>query len=371
MKKRIVITGGHHNSALVVAEELRQRGYEVLWFGHRFTMWGDKNPGAEYREVTEAGFEFMEIKAGKFYRTYHPLKLARLPFGFCQSFYYLLKFRPKLILSFGGYLAAPVVLSGWLLGIPAMTHEQTVVYGLANRLISRLAKKIFVSWETSLSHFPSQKVILSGLPLRPEIFSQEKGRFDFKNKLATIYLTGGKQGSHWLNQAAEEVLTEILQDYNLIHQCGESSLDDDLFRLRKKKSNLMPRLRSRYLVQAYFGLKEIGQVLASSNLVISRAGAHTVYEMAALGKPAIFVPLPWSFQDEQNKNAQILVAAGQAEILPQSRLNGKNLLRAIRTMMKNLSRYEQAMPKTRALIKLEATKIMVDQIDAYFQKKKN
>jgi UDP-N-acetylglucosamine--N-acetylmuramyl-(pentapeptide) pyrophosphoryl-undecaprenol N-acetylglucosamine transferase len=371
MKKRIIITGGHHNSALVVAEELRKRGYEVVWFGHKFTMWGDKKSGAEYREVRKAGFEFIEIKAGKFHRTYHPLKLARLPFGFWQSFYYLLKFKPSLVLSFGGYLAAPVVLAGWFLRVPSMTHEQTVVSGLANRLISRLAKKVFVSWETSLPHFPPKKVILSGLPLRPEIFSQEKGRFDFKNKLATIYLTGGKQGSHWLNQAAEEVLTEILQDYNLIHQCGESSLHDDLSYLRKKKSNLMPKLKNRYLVQAYFDPKEVGQILASANLVISRAGAHTVYEMVALGKPAIFIPLPWSFQDEQTKNAQILVAAGQAEILPQSQLDGKNLLRVMRTMMKNLSRYEAAAPKTRELIKLEATKIIVEQIDAYFQKKKN
>jgi UDP-N-acetylglucosamine--N-acetylmuramyl-(pentapeptide) pyrophosphoryl-undecaprenol N-acetylglucosamine transferase len=371
MKKRIVITGGHHNSALVVAEELKKRGYEVLWFGHKFTMWGDKKPGAEYREVTEAGFEFIEIKAGKFYRTYHPLKLARLPLGLIQSFYHLLKFRPALIFSFGGYLAAPVVLAGWLLGIPAMTHEQTVVYGLANRLISRLAKKVFVSWESSLAHFPPQKAIVSGLPLRPEIFSQEKGRFAFKNKLATIYLTGGKQGSHWLNQAVEEVLTEILQDYNLIHQCGESSLHDDLSRLRKKKNDLIPKLKSRYLVQAYFNLKEVGQVLASADLVISRAGAHTVYEMAALGKPVIFIPLPWSFQDEQAKNAQILVETGQAEILHQSRLNGKNLLRLIRKMMADLSPYQAAAPQTRALIKLEATKVIADQIDAYLQKKKS
>jgi len=371
MKKRIIITGGHHNSALVVAEELKKRGCEVIWFGHKFTNWGDKNPGAEYKEVTEAGFKFIEIKAGKVHRTYHPFKLARLPLGFIQAFFYLFKFKPDLILSFGGYLAVPVVVCGWLLRIPSMTHEQTVVYGLANRAISRLAKKVFVSWETSLPHFPSEKVILSGLPLRPEVFTQEKGQFDFKNKLPTIYITGGKQGSHWLNQAVEEVLVDLLQDYNLIHQCGESTVYDDFSRLRKKKADLLARLERRYLVRPYFGLKGIGSLFASSDLVISRSGAHIVYEMAALGKPVIFIPLPWSYQDEQTKNAQILVDSGLAQILSQNRLSGNNLLRLIRNTMRNLSQYEKSAPKTRLLVKFEATKIIVDQIDVYLQKKKN
>ena len=371
MKKRIVITGGHHNSALVMAEELRKRGYEVIWFGHKFTMWGDKSPGAEYKEVNGAGFKFIEIKAGKVYRTYHPLKLARLPLGFIQSFYSLFKFRPVLILSFGGYLAVPVVICGWLLKIPSMTHEQTVVYGLANRVIGKLAKKVFVSWGSSLGHFPSKKVVFSGLPLRSEIFTQKKDKFDFKNKLPTIYLTGGKQGSHWLNQAVEEVLSDILKDYNLIHQSGKSTIYDDLSHLQKKKRTLIPKLRKRYFLQDYFGLKEIGNIFAASDLIVSRSGAHITYEIAVLGKPVIFIPLPWSYNDEQKRNAQILVDSGLAQILPQEKLSGETLLQIIRKTTKDLSQYEKAALSARKLVKLEATKIVADQIDDFLQKKKN
>jgi len=367
MRKRIVITGGHHNSALVVAEKLREKGYEIIWFGHKFTMWGDKNVGAEYREVTKAGFKFIEIKAGKFYRTYHPLKLLRLPLGFMQSFYYLLQFRPKLILSFGGYLAVPVVISGWFLRIPSMTHEQTVVYGLANRLIGHFAKKIFVSWEASLKHFPAQKVVFTGLPLRPEIFSDKKGKFDFKNSLPTIYITGGKQGSHAINQAIEEALPNLLKEFNLIHACGRSTVFDDLNDLTRIKRKLMRELRQRYLLQDYFTRQEVGSVLAVADLVVSRAGAHTTYEVAALGKPTIFIPIPWSDQDEQLKNAQLLVEAGIAEILPQNQLNGKNLYRLVKSMTENLEKYQKAASKARSLIKLKATEKIVKEIDDFLR----
>ncbi|HUS51987.1 MAG TPA: UDP-N-acetylglucosamine--N-acetylmuramyl-(pentapeptide) pyrophosphoryl-undecaprenol N-acetylglucosamine transferase [Candidatus Bathyarchaeia archaeon] len=357
---RVIITGGHHNSALVVAEKLRKKGYKVIWFGHKFSMWGDKKPGAEYEEVTRAGFEFIEIKAGKFYRTYHPLKLVRIPFGFVQSFYCLLKFRPNLILSFGGYLAVPVVISGWLMRVPIITHEQTVVYGLANRVIQFFAKKILVSWESSLKHFPARKAIHTGLPVRPEIFNQIKGKFDFKNDLLTLYVTGGKQGSHLINQVLAEALPELVEKYNLIHQCGRSTIYDDLAFLSKIKSRLPEKLKKRYLVRDYIFQPEIGSVFAVADLVVSRAGAHITYEIAALGKPTLFIPIPWSHANEQFKNAQILKQAGLAEILIQEKLSAENLSRMIRMMIANLDQYKKSSAKAQKLVKLDAAKKIVE-----------
>lgn len=358
MKKKIVITGGHHNSALVVAEALRDKGYEVIWFGHKFSMWGDKEPGAEYKEVTRAGFKFIEIKAGKFHRTYHPLKLARLPLGFTQSFYYLLRFRPALILSFGGYLAVPVVIYGWLLRIPILTHEQTVVYGLANQVIERFAKKILVSWEPSLKHFPD-KAVFTGLPLRPEIFNREKGKYDFRNNLATIYITGGKQGSHLINQAVKEFLADLLKNYNLIHQCGSTTVHDDFSELKKIRNQLPLDIQKRYILVDYVFRQEIGNVFATADLVVSRAGAHTTYEMAALGKPTLFIPIPWTYADEQTKNAQILVKAGIAELLPQDQLTAKKLYQTIQKMMENLNQYKKNSLKAKKLIRTDATEKII------------
>lgn len=359
MKKKIVITGGHHNSALVVAEALRDKGYEVIWFGHKFTMWGDKEPGAEYKEVTKAGFKFVEIKAGKFHRTYHPLKLARLPLGFSQALFHLLRFRPQFILSFGGYLAVPVVIYGWLLRIPIITHEQTVVYGLANRVIERFAKKILVSWKTSLKHFPGNKVVFTGLPLRPEIFTKQKGKYDFKNDLPTIYITGGKQGSHLINQAVREILPDLLKQYNLIHQSGSTTVYDDFSEMKRIRNQLLPELKKRYLLVDYIYRSEIGQVFAAADLVVSRAGAHITYEMAALGKPVLFIPIPWTYADEQTKNAQILVKAGIAKILPQSQLTPKRLYQTIEKMIANLDQYKKNSLKAKKLVKLDATQKII------------
>lgn len=367
MKKKIVITGGHHNSALVVAEELRKKGYEVIWFGHKFTMWGDKTPGAEYQEVTKAGFKFIEIKAGKFHRTYHPLKLARLPLGFTQSLYNLLRFRPSLILSFGGYLAVPVVFYGWLLRIPIITHEQTVVYGLANRLIGRFAKKILVSWEASLEHFPSKKAIFTGLPLRPEIFTRKKGKYDFKNNLPTIYITGGKQGSHVINQAVKGSLSALLKQYNLIHQCGSSTVYDDFAQLKKIRETLPLELKKRYVLKDYIFGQEVGNVFAAADLVVTRAGAHITYEVAALGKPCLFIPIPWAYANEQTKNARILVEAGIAEILPQDQLTPQKLSQSIKKMVKNLNQYKNNSSQAKKLVRLNATQEIVKLIEKVIQ----
>ena len=363
MKRKIVITGGHHNSALVVAEELRERGYEVIWFGHRYSMRGDDKPSAEYQEVTKAGFKFVEIRAGKFYRTYHPFKLARLPLGFIQSFYYLLKFRPNLILSFGGYLAVPVVISGWLLRIPIITHEQTVVYGLANRVIQPFAKKILVSWKNSLEHFSEKKAVLTGLPLRPKIFQKQKGKFDFKNDLLTVYITGGKQGSHVINEAVAESLPDLLKKYNLIHQCGGSTVYNDLSKLKKIRDELSPKLKKRYLLRDYIFQQEVGSVFAAADLIVSRAGAHITYELAALGKPALFIPIPFSFAEEQLKNAQILAQTGLVEILPQEKLSAKMLSRLINKMVLNLGRYKKNSVRAQKLVKLDAAKRIVELVE--------
>lgn len=363
MRPKIVITGGHHNSALEVALTLKEKGYQVFWIGHKFSMWGDRNPSAEYQEVTSTGIPFYDLKAGRTPRTLHPIKLGLVPFGFLQAAYYLLKIRPNLIVSFGGYLALPTVLVGWFLGIPAITHEQTVVFGRANQILDRFARKVLVSWPESLEHFSTQKVVLTGLPLRKAIFQKKTNKFKFKEDLPTIYVTGGKQGAHVINQALKEVLPQLLGRYNLIHQCGSTSLHQDFSLMSRKRSRLPQKLRRRYIVEEYISSEEIGAVFAQSDLMVSRSGAHIVAEIAALGLPALFIPIPWSFQKEQEKNARILVRAGLAEILPQEKLSGATLINQIGQMLRRLSEYRKNAKQAQKLIVLDAGQRVVAEID--------
>jgi UDP-N-acetylglucosamine--N-acetylmuramyl-(pentapeptide) pyrophosphoryl-undecaprenol N-acetylglucosamine transferase len=329
-------------------------------------MWGDKSVSAEYQEITARGIPFYNLKAGKLYKTFHPLKLLRLPFGFLQAFYYLLRIRPQLIVSFGGYLAPPVVISGWLLRIPSVTHEQTVEGGWANRLVARFAKKVFVTWEESLKYFPKEKTIVTGNPLRPAIFeSRQQFNNETMKQLPTIYITGGKQGSHIINVVAGHALPHLLEKYNIIHQCGRSSVYNDYQELKEISSDggeISSEMRSRYILKDYFTEDEIGAVFAAADLVISRAGANIVYELAALGKPAILIPLPWVSHDEQHKNAQILVDTGSAVILEEKDLTPDSLTVRTVELFENIEKFREGGKRAQKLVRLDAAERMAEEI---------
>lgn len=356
--RRIVITGGHHTCALVVAGGLRKKGYQIYWFGHKHTMRREPSISAEYKEVTKEGFDFVNLKAGKFYKNYNPLEQVRTIFGFLQAFYYLIRLRPVLIVSFGGYLAVPVVLTGWLLQIPSVTHEQTTSAGLANRIIGFFANRVFLTWPSSKKFFSPKKTELIGLPLRKSILQARKKRF-FDNKLPVIFVTGGKQGSHIINKAVEQILPELLERFNLIHQTGRVVKTGDFKRLKGKKELLSSYLKKRYYLKDYFFEKEQGGVFKAADLVISRAGANTIYELVILGKPAILVPISWSVKDEQTKNAKILQKYGLAEILPENQLSGKRLLAMIQKFFLTQKDYTKAKTRVQKLIYKDAADKLV------------
>lgn len=345
--KTLVFTGGHHTSALVVAKELILQGkYDVIWFGHRYSMWGDKSDSAEYKEVIAAGIKFYDLKAGKFYNTFNLLKLIRIPWGFIQTFYYLLKVRPTGIVSFGGYLAVPTVISGWLLGIPSITHEQTIITGWANRLVSLFAKKIAITWPQSAKFYPKSKTVLTGLPLRPEIISLKDQTHRILNtRHRVIYITGGKQGSHIINQVTYSLLPQLVKKYTVIHQTGSSNLyKDHLTASHFKYPNY---------IHFEFDSQKAIKALNTANLVVSRAGAHTVYELAVLGIKSILIPIPWVSHNEQTQNAQILVQSNLAILLSEPQLTKESLLLAInQALMLNSKPIDLPLDGTQQLIDL-------------------
>ncbi|KKU03276.1 MAG: hypothetical protein UX99_C0026G0013 [Candidatus Amesbacteria bacterium GW2011_GWB1_47_26] len=321
--KTLVFTGGHHTSALEVAKALKDKGWQIVWFGHRHSMWEDKLDSAEYHEVTTADIKFIDLKAGKFYRTFNPLKLISIPYGFFQALLQLLLLRPNGIVSFGGYLAVPTILAGWLLGIPSITHEQTVVSGWANKFISLFVKKIALAWPDSTRRYPRSKSVVIGLPLRDEIIRIKKynsfaGKLKIKN---LVYITGGKQGSQTINKAVFAALPKLLASYQVVHQTG--NLD---------YSPARSHIKDGYECFAFDSAKAIS-ALAQAAVVVSRAGAHIVYELGYLGIPCVLIPIPWASHNEQLLNAQILEGNHQAVILPESQLTPQSLISSIKQAM--------------------------------------
>jgi UDP-N-acetylglucosamine--N-acetylmuramyl-(pentapeptide) pyrophosphoryl-undecaprenol N-acetylglucosamine transferase len=336
--KTLVFTGGHHTGALEVAKALKAKGWKIVWFGHRYAAWGDTADSAEYREVTAENIKFYNLLAGKFHKTYNPLKLIRIPFGFLQALLLLLFTKPLGIISFGGYLAVPVVIMGWLLGIPSITHEQTLTQGWANKLISKFVRKTALTW-------PGGKGVVVGLPVRKEILEVKAHRP--KGAKPLIFITGGKQGAHVLNVAIFAAVDKLLE-YEVLHQIGSNTEFNDLEKAKNIKNK-------NYKHCDYQNASDQAQALADAEVVVSRAGAHIVYELGILGKKCVFVPIPWSSHDEQLKNAQILEKVGNAIILPQEKLTEATLVTAI-------EKARQLSPKTLEL-KTQATSEMVNLIE--------
>jgi len=365
MAKRVVITGGHLTPALAVIEELKKRGWEIIFLGRKYAAEGVKTPSVESEIIPKMGIPFFTLMAGRIQRRFTRWTIPailRIPVGFFQAFLYLRRLRPDVVLSFGGYVSAPVVFAGWLLGIPVITHEQTTVKGLATKFNSLFAQKIAVSWETNLNDFSSHKVIFTGNPIRKDIFKFNKKIWqdlNFEKKLPLVFITGGNQGSHIINMAVGEIIFPLVKIANVFHQCGHLNAFGDFEKLEKLRNKLPNKLKSRYRVKKYLNGEEMGTLLFKADLVVSRAGANTITELAALGKPCILIPLPWLYQNEQGKNARMLAKTGIAEVLLQKNLSGKSLLTLIKKMLERISFYRKNAKKAKKLVNFEAAQKIV------------
>ena len=312
----IVITGGHHNSALVVARELISRGVKVIWIGHRHSSRGDTIDSAEYVEVCAAKIPFHDLDTAKLVPKLS--ELMRFPKGFSTTLKLLKQIKPSAILSFGGYLGGTVAVAGKLLSIPIYLHEQTVSAGRANKLIGRLSDRVYLTWSESLKYFDSAKSSVVGLPLRPGILSAKPKKLFDRHK-PTLLVMGGKQGAHIINQFIFSNLFKLLATFNIVHQTGTSSITRD-YEHALSLQNSLGSLADSYLPLGYISESEIGTYLRSADLYLGRSGAHVCYELAIVGLRSILVPLMSTHDHEQHKNASILVKANIGLILAQSNL---------------------------------------------------
>lgn len=324
MKKLVVFTGGHYNSALEVAKFLKRKGYRTLWFGHKYNLGDKKSISAEYHEVRSEGITFIDLTTGRFFKKLSPKQLLLTISGFIQSFYYHLKYKPALIYSSGGFMSVPVVISGYFLGIPSVTHEQTVVAGWANKAISPFVKKIFLTHEDKRSNFPKSKTVVVGMPLNSQLLNPKN---TLKKKLKILFVTCGKQGSEIINKAIFPLIPLLVKDYYIVHQVGSNTKTDSQKIAQKIKQDL-GSLSERYVFSDYFYGKDQATYLRSADIVVCRAGAHTVYEIISLNKKAVIIPISWVSHQEQLLNAQYAqsrlgsLILSEADISPET-LNAK------------------------------------------------
>jgi len=338
--KKVVITGGHFTPGLAVIEELQKRGgWEICWIGEEKAVRGQNAKTLEAQVLPNTKVPFYTIKTYKLQRRFfveNIVDIWKLALGFCQSFSILKKEKPNVILSFGGYISVPVAVSAWILGIPVIIHEQTTASGLANRLVSKTARYVAISFEESSKYFPKDKVVLTGNPVRYGIFKVADTR-KVRADQPIIYITGGSRGSQIINQNVAKVVDKLTRLGEVIHQTGEL----DFLITMEKKESMSKQASDNYLVSANFTPREVEEIYKKVSIVISRAGANTVSELAALGIPSILIPISWSESDEQTKNAKLLEDMGAAIIIFESNLTPDILFQAVEKITNEYKNYSE------------------------------
>ncbi len=307
-------TGGHIFPGLAVAHALRERGWRVHWLGGSGTL---SQPSMESQLVPPQGFAFEALDfsgvRGKGFATLAQLPL-RLLRACRQSIQVLRRLRPDVVLGFGGYITFPAGVMSVLMGKPLLLHEQNSVAGLANKILSNLAKRIFTAFPGVLKN--GRWV---GNPLRSAFLNvpEPATRFAGRSGPLQVLVLGGSLGARALNQIVPQALALIPPGQRplVIHQSGAKQID---------------ALRANYAavgVQAQLTpfIDDTAQALADADLVICRAGASTVTEIAAVGAAAVFVPFPFAVDDHQTSNARFLVDRGAGWLIPQPDLSPQRL----------------------------------------------
>ncbi len=296
MKPCIVITGGgtggHVFPALAVAEEIRrQSDVRLVWIGG--------TTGIERTIVRRWGMEFMGLPAGKLRRYLSVQNLAdifKTLAGIFRAIAYLRRLKPLAVFSKGGFVSVPPVLAAGLLGIPVVSHESDYDPGLATRLNARWTRRMCVAYEESRRFYPKGQAVATGNPVRAEIFTAqavqglEIAGFNSKDSRPVLLVVGGSLGARQLNTMVKENFEEILAQWRVIHQRGEGEWD-------------LHDVPGAYFSRPFFSA-EYPHLLAAADVVLSRAGAGSVWEMGVLHKPGILVPLTAGSRGDQLRNAQ-------------------------------------------------------------------
>ncbi|MCL2617977.1 MAG: undecaprenyldiphospho-muramoylpentapeptide beta-N-acetylglucosaminyltransferase [Defluviitaleaceae bacterium] len=339
MRKVIALTGGgtagHVVPNIALVDALRQAGFDVHYIGAANSI--------ESELSRDAGLTFHAISTGKLRRSLSPadtLKNLRDQFAFAKGIYdarrVMAALRPSLIFSKGGYVGVPVVLAARCLGIKSLIHESDITPGLANRLSFPFAARICVSFPETLARVPSGKGVLTGTPLRREIFGGDRQKglrlAGFSDTLPVLMVVGGSSGSRVINETVRFALPELLADFQVLHMVGKGNLE---------KTAAPGYAQFEYLKS------DLPHVLAASDIVISRAGANAIQEFLALRKPALLIPLSKTSRGDQVQNAESFLRHGYANVLREEDLTPSQLAAQARDLYSTRQVYIEKMSRAK------------------------
>ena len=329
-------TGGHVIPALAIANQLKKSyNAEVLFIGTA--------RGIENRLVPAAGFPLQLVRVGALKNVSLVTRLKTafdLPRAIWDAGRMLNEFAPDVVIGVGGYASGPAMLAAVVKHIPTLAFEPNVVPGFANRVVARFVSAAAVHFEETAKYFRHAEV--TGVPVRQAFFEIADRQIMERGGTPTLLVFGGSQGAHAINEAMIRCLPVLQREapgIHIIHQTGERDYNDALAAYQSLGES----------AEVFKFIEDMPSAFARADLVVCRSGASTVAEIAAAGKPAVFVPFPRAADDHQRINAEALARAGAAVVVEESRLEGVWLAETISALLGDSSRLAQMSEAARSL----------------------
>ncbi|MCR5119390.1 MAG: undecaprenyldiphospho-muramoylpentapeptide beta-N-acetylglucosaminyltransferase [Lachnospiraceae bacterium] len=332
--KKIVLTGGgtagHVTPNLALIPHLKERGFDISYIG--------SYEGIEKKLIEEFDIPYYGVATGKFRRYFDPKNFTdpfRVIKGYGEARKYLKQIQPDIIFSKGGFVSVPVIRAAASLKIPSIIHESDLTPGLANKLCIPVATKVCCNFPETMQYLPEKKAVLTGSPIREELLKGDKeaayALTGFNKGMPVIMVIGGSQGASAINRVVREALPRLLNDFQVIHICGNDKMDNLLLNMPGYK-------------QFEYVRTELKDLFAITDLVISRAGANAICELLALRIPNILVPLPLEIsRGDQLLNAQSFEDQGYSMVIKEESLDEDSLVEGVQQLYFNRDRYIETM----------------------------
>ena len=321
--RSVVVTGGgtagHVIPSKPIIESLCSKGTKVIFIG--------STSGLEERLIEDLDIEFRGITTGKLRRYFslqNVLDMFRVPVGILQASFLMLRLKPQVVFSKGGYVAFPVVVAAWLNRIPVISHESDLTAGLANRMALPFTDTLCVNF--SASKINAKRILVTGTPVRKALLEGNAQRakewLKLESSKPVLVVVGGSLGAENVNAIVRDALGALCAIYHVVHICGPGKLSDE--------HDGTDNYQQFEYVDEYWG-----DVLALADVVVSRAGANSLYELLSLRKPNLLVPLPLTAsRGDQIENAEMAEKSGWSLVIQEDELNPTNLVEHVDTLIK-------------------------------------
>ncbi len=351
---KVLLSGGHLTPAIALIDYIQavHPKTELIFAGRMYTRKQVAQPAKEKEEVEKRGVLFIAFDSGKF-SSHNPLVLfingILFLMGLLKALSIVLKQKPSVYISFGSHLSIPLAIVCKLFAVPIVVHEQTRTVGFANSFVGKLATKIALSFKESAAHFPTEKIVVTGNPIRKTVLSgstEKPSWYTTRAQKKIMYVTGGSQGSEILNSTIAHSLKWLATDWIIIHQCGMNTASRNYKKeLENASAQLAAVSKQQYIIREWITEDELSWIYKHAYCAISRAGANTVLELQAVCLPSILVPLPFSHNNEQLISAKKLSDEGKAILLQQKDLSPETLRVAIQQIESHHTDIQSALTK--------------------------